>query len=111
MADVKFKGFVEKVLGTKGVKVSERHAKKNAAGEWETVGRTFFTVWVGDLGLPAVGSQIEVTGIQKTVAEEYQGEKRYTLHVSATSINVLREAKAENTWSVAKPVVDEEAPF
>jgi hypothetical protein len=110
MAEVKFKGFVEKLLGTKGVKVSERHAKKNDAGEWETVGRTFFTVWVGDNAQPEVGSQIEVTGLQKTVASEYNGEKRYDLTVSASVITVLRPAteRAADAWAT-KPVQD--APF
>jgi hypothetical protein len=88
MADVKFKGIVEKVLGSKGVKVVERHSKKNDAGEWETVGRTYFTVWVNEQAQPAEGDLITVIGTQKTVAEEYQGATRYNLHVSASTIIV-----------------------
>lgn len=88
MAEVKFKGIVERVLGTKGVKVVERHSKKDENGEWQTVGRTFFTVWVGDQSLPAEGDLVSVIGTQKTVAEEYKGETRYNLHVSASTIIV-----------------------
>ena len=48
MAEVKLKGIVERVLGSKGVKVVERHSKNDENGDWLTVGRTLFTVWVGD---------------------------------------------------------------
>lgn len=105
MADVKLKGIVERVLGTKGVKVVERHSKKNDAGEWETVGRTFFTVWVGDQSLPAEGDLITVIGTQKTVAEEYKGETRYNLHVSASTI-IIEKSFGPRTSSA--PVVDED---
>jgi hypothetical protein len=86
MAEIKFTGVVERLLGTKGVKVVEQHRAKNAEGAWETKGRTFFTVWLGDCQMPVDGSLIEVTGRQKTVFEEYNGEKRYVLHVAATNI-------------------------
>lgn len=100
MADVKLKGIVERVLGNKGVKVVERHSKKNDAGEWETVGRTFFTVWVGDQSLPAEGDLVTVVGTQKTVAEEYKGETRYNLHVSASTI-IVEKSFGPRTESVA----------
>jgi hypothetical protein len=107
MADVKFKGIVERVLGTKGVKVVERHSKKDDAGEWQTVGRTFFTVWVGEQALPAEGDLITVIGTQKTVAEEYQGATRYNLHVSASTIIVEKSFGPRNST----PAVEEEVPF
>ena len=88
MAEIKFKGIVERVLGSKGVKVVERHSKKDEAGEWQTVGRTFFTVWINEQALPAEGDLVTVIGTQKTVAEEYQGATRYNLHVSASTIIV-----------------------
>ena len=100
MADVKFKGIVERVLGTKGVKVVERHSKKDENGEWQTVGRTFFTVWVGDQALPAEGDLVSVIGTQKTVAEEYKGETRYNLHVSASTI-IVEKSFGPRTDSVA----------
>jgi hypothetical protein len=110
MAEIKFKGIVERVLGVKGVKVVESHRKKNESGEWETAGRTYFTVWVNQLPQPAEGSIVEITGVQKTVAEEYQGQTRYNLHVSATEILVTgsitkREAPTANN------VNEEEPPF
>ena len=107
MADVKFKGIVERVLGTKGVKVVERHSKKDDAGEWQTVGRTFFTVWVGEQALPAEGDLITVIGTQKTVAEEYHGATRYNLHVSASTIIVEKSFGPRNST----PAVEEEVPF
>ncbi len=108
MADVKFKGIVEKVLGSKGVKVVERHSKKNDAGEWETVGRTYFTVWVNEQAQPAEGDLITVIGTQKTVAEEYQGATRYNLHVSASTI-IVEKSFGPRTSTPTLP--DEEAPF
>ena len=108
MADVKFKGIVERVLGSKGVKVVERHSKKDEAGEWQVVGRTFFTVWVGEQTLPAEGDLITVIGTQKTVAEEYQGATRYNLHVSASTI-IVEKSLGPRTSTPTLP--DEEAPF
>jgi hypothetical protein len=107
MADVKFKGIVERVLGSKGVKVVERHSKKDEAGDWQVVGRTFFTVWVGEQSLPAEGDLITVIGTQKTVAEEYQGATRYNLHVSASTIIVEKSFGPRNST----PAVEEEVPF
>lgn len=121
MAEIKFTGIVERLLGTKGVKVVEQHRVKNAAGEWETKGRTFFTVWLGDCQMPAEGQLIEVTGRQKTVFEEYNGEKRYVLHVGATAIKLVsnvpdftgsNSVKSDNIipsgWA---QVPDESTPF
>ena len=108
MADVKFKGIVERVLGSKGVKVVERHSKKDDAGDWQTVGRTFFTVWVGEQSLPAEGDLITVIGTQKTVAEEYQGATRYNLHVSASTI-IIEKSFGPRTSAPARP--EEEVPF
>ena len=108
MADVKFKGIVERVLGSKGVKVVERHSKKDEAGDWQVVGRTFFTVWVGEQSLPAEGDLITVIGTQKTVAEEYQGATRYNLHVSASTIIVEKSFGPRNSTPT---LPDEEAPF
>lgn len=121
MAEIKFTGIVERLLGTKGVKVVEQHRVKSPAGEWETKGRTFFTVWLGDCQMPSEGQLIEITGRQKTVFEEYNGEKRYVLHVGATSIKLVsnvpdftgsNSVKSENIiptgWA---EVPDESTPF
>lgn len=115
MAEIKFTGFVERKLGTKGIKVVESHRRKNPAGEWETVGRTFFTVWLGDCAMPGENDLIEVTGRQKTVAEDYNGEKRYNLHIAAEKIKVVavsakpftgNESIIPSSWT---PI--EDAPF
>ena len=108
MAEVKLKGIVERVLGSKCVKVVERHSKKDENGDWQTVGRTFFTVWVGDQALPAEGDLVTVVGTQKTVAEEYQGTTRYNLHVSASTV-IVEKSFGPSTPKVAVPV--EDAPF
>ena len=108
MADVKLKGIVERVLGSKGVKVVERHNKKDENGEWQTVGRTFFTVWVNDQQLPAEGDLVTIIGTQKTVAEEYQGTTRYNLHVSASTV-IVEKSFGPSTPKVVVPV--EDAPF
>jgi hypothetical protein len=86
----------------------ERHSKKDEAGEWQVVGRTFFTVWVGEQSLPAEGDLITVIGTQKTVAEEYQGATRYNLHVSASTI-IVEKSFGPRTSTPTLP--DEEAPF
>lgn len=105
MAEVKFKGIVERILGSKGVKVVERHSKKDDNGDWQTVGRTFFTVWINDQTLPAEGDLVTIIGTQKTVAEEYKGETRYNLHVSASTI-IVEKSFGPRTSSA--PVVDED---
>jgi len=116
MAEVKLKGIVERVLGSKGVKVVERHSKKDENGDWQTVGRTFFTVWVGDQALPAEGDLITVVGTQKTVAEEYQGQTRYNLHVSASTV-IVEKSFGPRAEAVTPRIVDEDdlrkygAPF
>lgn len=110
MAEVKFKGIVERVLGSKGVKVVESHRKKNESGEWETAGRTYFTVWVNQLPQPSEGSIVEIVGVQKTVAEEYQGQTRYNLHVSATEI-VVTGSITKREAPVANTLDEEDAPF
>ncbi len=103
MAEIKFTGIVERLLGGKGVKVVENHRIKNAAGEWETKGRTYFTVWLGECKQPAEGSLIEVTGRQKTVAEEYNGTTRYNLHVAAATIKVVSVFTKESA-SISEPL-------
>jgi hypothetical protein len=102
MAEVKFTGIVERLLGTKGVKVVEQHRIKSASGEWETKGRTYFTVWLGDCRMPVEGSLIEVTGRQKTVFEEYNGEKRYVLHVSASNIKEVTRVPDDSGSNAVK---------
>jgi hypothetical protein len=111
MAKIEFKGIVERTLGSKGIKVVESHRKKNESGEWETAGRTYFTVWVNELNQPAEGSLVEIEGVQKTVAEEYQGQTRYNLHVSATKIFVTGMLNRPGTPAPAEAIPDEEVPF
>jgi len=86
MAEIKVTGFVERVLGTKGFKLTETHRRKNDAGEWENAGKTFFTVWSATL--PVEGQRVTVVGKQRTVASEYNGSTRYDLVISADLVTV-----------------------
>jgi hypothetical protein len=94
MAEIKVTGFVERILGAKGFKLTETHRRKNDAGEWENAGKTFFTVWSATL--PAEGDRVTVVGKQKTVASEYQGQTRYDLVISADLVTVEKKPATDN---------------
>ena len=94
MAEIKVTGFVERVLGTKGFKLTETHRRKNDAGEWENAGKTFFTVWASTL--PTEGQRVTVVGKQRTVASEYNGSTRYDLVISADLVTVEKPAPSND---------------
>ena len=94
MAEIKVTGFVERVLGTKGFKLTETHRRKNDAGEWENAGKTFFTVWASTL--PTEGQRVTVVGKQRTVASEYNGSTRYDLVISADLVTVEKPASSND---------------
>lgn len=94
MAEIKVTGFVERVLGTKGFKLTETHRRKNDAGEWENAGKTFFTVWSSTL--PTEGQRVTVVGKQRTVASEYNGSTRYDLVISADLVTVEKPAASND---------------
>lgn len=95
MAKIEFEAFVEDVLtgssGVFGLKTAETHSRKDDAGKWQTVARTFRTVkasresgvvWGGF----AKGDKVLVSGSEKTEVREWQGKKLYDLVVWADTV-------------------------
>lgn len=129
MANIEVKSaFVEEVIGSPAfvLKLSEPHSKKNDAGKWETVSRTFFDLKVGresgiDLGGFSKGDRVTFSGIQKTETREHQGKKYYTLTVWADTIAVTQPVTPlptpvpESSDFYAQPeataFIDDGAPF
>ena len=112
MAEIKFKGTIKNVYD-RFLIVYEKHSKKNAQDEWETVGFTDFKVWLPD-GMTgsefAEKDYIEVTGRQKTEKTEKDGKTYKNLVVQAQVIETINsKPKANNglgtEWS------DLAAPF
>ena len=78
-----------------GMKVVENHRKKNG-DNYETVGRTYFTVKAGfetkiDFRLFSEGDRVKIVGKQVTEEREYEGKKYRTLLIKATSIEVIQK--------------------
>lgn len=74
-----------------GMKTSEAHRRKNDAGEWETVARTFRTVKVSrdsgiDLTQFVKGDRVQVWGREVTEVREHDGKKYYDLVVWADRV-------------------------
>ena len=103
MAKIEFEGFVNEQVGNPVfvLKVSENHRKKNASGEFENAGKTFFDVKVGrdsgvDLSMFPKDTRVKVSGRQLTEVREHNGKKYYTLTVWADRIEI---AEARNGGS------------
>jgi hypothetical protein len=95
MAEIRFDAFVEDVIsgpsGPFALKVAEPHSRKDEAGKWQTIARTFRTVKASrdsgvDFGAFSKGDRISVAGAEKTEVREYQGKKFYDLVVWAESV-------------------------
>jgi hypothetical protein len=98
MAEIKFKATVKNVFD-KFLIVYEKHSKKNANDEWETLGFTDFKVWLpeGMTGAEfAEKDYIEVTGRQKTEKVEKAGVTYKNLVVSAQVIETINSNKAKS---------------
>jgi hypothetical protein len=121
MAEIRFDGFVEDVIsgpsGAFALKVAEPHSRKDEAGKWQTIARTFRTVKASrdsgvDFGGFAKGDRVSVAGAEKTEVREYQGKKLYDLVVWAASVQPVGRQSAPATtteWDVAQPSND--VPF
>jgi len=118
--NIEFQGFVNEIKsfhwGTV-YEISHNQVRKDHQGEWETVGRDYFSVIAPD-GLEelAKGSRVSVTGRFKTKRfDKKDGTKGISLEVRAESINVLSSnqktghAAINEVWPV-KQIADE-APF
>ena len=95
MAEIRFDGFVEDVIsgpsGPFALKVAEPHSRKDEAGKWQTIARTFRTVKASrdsgvNFGAFSKGDRVSVAGAEKTEVREYQGRKLYDLVVWADSV-------------------------
>ena len=83
-----------------GMKTAEPHSRKNDAGKYETVGRTFRTVKVSrasglDLTQFRKGDRVSVSGKEVTETREHEGKKFYDLVVWADRVEVA-ESKSES---------------
>lgn len=96
-----------------GMKTAEQHRRKNDAGEWETVGRTFRTVKVSrssgiDLTQFRKGDRVQVFGKEVTETREHEGKKFYDIvvwadRVEAVGSPVAAPVAAEPAWDTATP--------
>lgn len=116
MAKVEFEGFVNEAVGNPVfvLKVAENHRKKNANGEFENAGKTFFDVKVGrdsgvDLSSFPKDTRVKVSGRQLTEVREHNGKKYYTLTVWADRIEATQAAQggsnagSQQGWVNAPP--------
>lgn len=102
-----------------GMKTSEPHRRKNQAGDWETVGRTFRTVKVSrDSGLDLTGfregDRVRLTGREVTEVREHEGKKFYDLVVWADRVELesqSRSAQPGDVWQGGDGNDSEPAPF
>jgi hypothetical protein len=76
-----------------GMKTADTHSKKDEAGKYQTVGRTFRTIKVGrdsgiDLTQFAKGQRVAIWGREVTEEREYDGKKFYDLVVWADRVEL-----------------------
>jgi hypothetical protein len=115
MAEISFKGFVDRVF-PKFILVTENHQKKDGDA-WITQSRTTYQVWTNfvELGFePSEGQLVEVSGRFKTEENTGSDGKKYKNNiVSPSAIGLLTkqtkaQPKANDSW------IDEmagDAPF
>ena len=82
-----------------GMKTAEPHSRKNDAGKYETVGRTFRTVKVSrasgiDLTQFRKGDRVAIWGKEVTETREHEGKKFYDVVVWADRVE-LAESKGQ----------------
>jgi hypothetical protein len=126
---IEFQGFVNEVKnfdwGTV-YNVSHNQVRKTPQGQWETVGRDYFSVVAPDGTQPlAENMRVNVKGRLKTKTfEKRDGSKGMSLEVRADEISVLaqgtlredkvNEAAIQAVWPTVNPgqsAIDELAPF
>ncbi|MEC5149182.1 hypothetical protein [Cryobacterium sp. GrIS_2_6] len=94
-----------------GIKTAEPHSKKNDAGKYETIGRTFRTVKVSrasgiDLSEFVKGDRVHVWGTEATETREHEGKKYYDLIVWADRVEPAERGSA----ATGSPETAQEAP-
>lgn len=84
-----------------GMKTADTHSRKDEAGKYQTVGRTFRTIKVGresgiDLTEFAKGERVAIWGREVTEEREYDGKKFYDLVVWADRVERAGVGGASN---------------
>ena len=133
MIRVEFKGYVNSVRvfdwGTV-YNVSHNQVRKNHQGEWETVGRDYFSVVAPkDSATFAENDQVEIVGRLKTktydkrdgsgkgISLEVRADEMRTVarngHVNPVMQNVVNVSTPEiqDVWPSVKQVADDQVPF
>ena len=120
---ISFRGFINNVKnfdwGTV-YDVAHSQFRKNDSGEWETVGKDYFSV-IGTPGFEE-GQQVTVSGRMKTKRyDKKDGTKGISLEVRAESIELwdmgskqaqVGHAAVNAVWDVTPlPVSEDSAPF
>lgn len=101
MAEIKFKGFVQKHEGNRPWEIAEGHRKKNDQDQWFTESTTYHKVWLPrDHGGLTEGDLVEVVGRQ--VTPKKSGDFKPTPVVYADSVTVVKGSSSGS----AGPVVD-----
>lgn len=124
MIRVEFKGYVNGVRvfdwGTV-YNVSHNQVRKNHQGEWETVGRDYFSVVAPDGAGPfAENDQVEVVGKLKTKTYDKRdgSGKGVSLEVRADEMRKVERGNKPATvsdmqgvWPAVKQIPDDSVPF
>ena len=124
MIRVEFKGYVNSVRvfdwGTV-YNVSHNQVRKNHQGEWETVGRDYFSVVAPkDAATFAENDQVEIVGRLKTKTYDKRdgSGKGISLEVRADEMRTVQRGnkpasvpQMQNIWPDVKQVADDQVPF
>ena len=124
MIRVEFKGYVNSVRvfdwGTV-YNVSHNQVRKNHQGEWETVGRDYFSVVAPkDAATFAENDQVEVVGRLKTKTYDKRdgSGKGISLEVRADEMRTVQRGNKtasvpdmQNIWPDVKQVAGDQVPF
>lgn len=116
MAEITFKGFVDRVFPS-FVLVSENHQKKDG-DNWVSTGRTTYQVWTNfvEIGFElSEGQLVEVAGKFKTEDNTGSDGKTYKNNIvspNAISLVTKRNTKptGDTSW-IEKVAVDADVPF
>jgi len=121
--NIEFQGFINEVKhfdwGTV-YNVSHNQVRKSPSGEWETVGKDYFSVIAPDEARNLTeNSRVSIKGRMKTkLFDKRDGSKGISLEVRAETIEVLSvgdapkvgHAAVNEVWAV-KEVPDTQVPF
>ena len=99
-----------------GMKTAEPHSRKNDAGKYEMVGRTFRTVKVSrasgiDLTQFRKGDRVAIWGKEVTETREHEGKKFYDVVVWADRVELAeskgqQSAPAAEQWAASPPAAE-----